>query len=140
MARTKALRASMYNLDLQQLAKIDGDMHAKIFAAEVAELAKDCFNRAGDKSKRILTMELAMSPRINADGTIDCIVTTIDWKPKKPTVKSNPYLMKSAIDVQGHGHNGLLFNADLLREPDENTIMDVTGDSQRIRDDEDKDD
>lgn len=138
MARARALRASMYNLDLEQLAKIDGGMHAKIFSAELAELAKDCFNRPGDKSKRTLTMEVSMSPRMSADGSLDCIVTTIDWKPKKPTVKSNPYLMKSAIDVQGAGHQGLLFNADLLQEPDQDTIMDVAGDSKRLRDEEDE--
>lgn len=123
----------MYNLSLEQLAKIDGGIHARIFAAEVAELARDCFNRPGDKSPRKLTLEMGMSPRLNSDGSLDCVITTFDWKPRKPTVKSNPYLMKSAIDVQGADHHGLLFNADLLQQPE----MDVAGDSDRLRDEED---
>lgn len=113
----------LMDLTLGNLQHLDGGKAAVTFADQVKTVAKDCYDRAGDKTARVITITVAVKPRADQHGNLQYVDTTIDVKTKLPDIKSNIYQMKAKIEATGS--KGLQFHPDLPSDPDGRSIMDI---------------
>lgn len=97
--------------------------HAVGFDKMMTELVKDAFDRDYDPTARKLIIEISVVPKLNKKKQFSHLETTIDYKTKRPTVKTQPIVMKP--DISAAGCRGMLFNPELLDDPDGNSIQDI---------------
>lgn len=103
----------------------DMQVHAATFEKLLRELVADAFDRDTDPTPRKLIIEIAVAPKMKKDKkSFSHLETTIDYKAKRPTIKSNAIIMKPDISTVG-GCKGMIFNPDLPDDPDGESIADI---------------
>lgn len=105
-------------LTLESLEHLDLGKASAAFNSHIKRVATDCIDRPGDANARKVTMEVAIKPVINDDGTAERIKMQIQVKSTVPSHRTRVYDL-------GLRHNGVLvFSEDSPTNFDQSTMFD----------------
>lgn len=109
---------SIQAFSLDQLENLDLGKASAAFNSHIKRIATDCLDRPGDSAPRKVTMEIAVKPVLNDDGTCDRIKLQIQVSSKVPSHRTRVYDM-------GIRANGMLvFSEDSPTNFDQSTFFD----------------
>lgn len=103
-------------LDFEHLATLDDGRIDRLLRMHVARAAQDCMDRPGDKSKRVVSLSIAVEPVVSDDGQCESTRVEIECKSKVPVFRSRPYEMHCT-------KAGLRFNQDFPEELDQQPLF-----------------
>lgn len=78
-------------LSLTSLQDLDDGRVLVAFNHELTRAVKDCLDRPGDKNKRIVSLEFALTPVVGDEGQCESAEGEFAIKSKVPTRKSKTY-------------------------------------------------
>jgi len=84
---------NLLKFDLGNLATIDGGRIAIAFEQALKRVAIDCDDRPGEKKVRTINLQLAIAPKLDADGLADECDVQITVSDNVPKRKSKVYNM-----------------------------------------------
>lgn len=104
-------------LDFTNLGHLDEERINRLLKFHISNIARDCINRPGDKTKRKVTLEFYVSPIPDPDtGEATTAGVQIECKSKVPVFRSKRYEMRLS-------NAGLTFNADFPDDIDQPSLF-----------------
>lgn len=88
--------AQLFNLKTLHLLGA-GDLE-RDFEATLASLVKDCTARPSVGKKRQVSLVVDMTPKVNADGSCDDVVVSVQVVSKAPAKMVDPYVMRATVN------------------------------------------
>lgn len=83
---------ALKNLNLEQLAKIDGGRISVCFQRELERCVRDIEDRPADDRDRIINVKIKLTPDAGeADGLLDGAKAKVEVESKLPTYRSRRY-------------------------------------------------
>jgi hypothetical protein len=104
-------------VSLDSLSELDNGRVAKAAAKHFARAGADCYDRPADPKERVITLEIALSPKTGQDGLCTGISARCKVKSKVPEHVSGT--MSFAVGANG----ALLFNPDSPENVDQSTLL-----------------
>lgn len=104
-------------LDFTHLGMLDEQRIDRLLCMHIANVARDCMNRPGDKSKRKVTLEFYVQPIPDPDtGDAHTAGVEIECKSKVPVFRSRRFEMRLS-------NKGLTFNTDFPDQLDQPSLF-----------------
>lgn len=75
---------SLHNVSLGDLPNYDGGQLLELFDREIEAAIRDCYDRPGISTKRLVTLEITITPQRADSGECDDVRTQPRVKSKKP--------------------------------------------------------
>lgn len=102
-------------LDLASLAELDEGVVTVLLSEHFRRVAQDCLDRPADSTKRKITVQFIVQPRMKPNGECDDALVTIECKNTIPTYRTNAFQMRLS-------KGGLLFNRDFPDSVDQTSL------------------
>lgn len=103
---------------LDTLKDLDGGKAALAFEQHVRRAANDCLDRPGDQTARKITLEIKLSPVLNADLTCDEVKAQIEASSAVPKHRTKEY----SFGIRANGM--LVFSQDSPDNVNQTTMLD----------------
>ena len=82
---------SVMPVSLSNLKSLDDGKAAAAFDAHLQRIARDCLDRPGDGTARSVTLQVAVKPIMESDGSCDRVDAQISVKSSVPQHKTKVY-------------------------------------------------
>ncbi len=110
-----------HKLTVGTIPLIDGGKIEAQINKAIAQAYDDMDQRPGDKSKRVVSVDIELTPSTDQDGTLDAVAVGFKMDLKIPARRSREYSM-----MPHRGQKGLVFNDAAPENPRQRTL-DQTG-------------
>ena len=108
---------SIQQLSLETLRDLDMGKVMEAFNLHIARASRDCMDRPGDSKARSVTLQLALVPVLEPDGSCDQVKAQVHISSKVPTHRTKVYSL-------GLRRNGaLVFNPDSPDDINQTTLL-----------------
>lgn len=110
-------------LTLATIPAIDGGKIEAQINKTIAQAYDDMVQRPGDKSKRVVSIDVEFTPVPDQDGSLESVGVEFKMDIKIPARRSRVYSM-----APHHGAKGLVFNDAAPENPRQRTLDQAAGD------------
>jgi hypothetical protein len=114
---------ALKTLTLARLKDVDGGKPALMFEHDLAVAVRDCRDRPGDKTPRVVTLEIILTPSMDDEGACSDLAVQGRSHARLPKRRTKPYSM--GVGVSGE----LFFNPDSPTNVRQATLLEDDDDS-----------